>query len=180
MVARQYTKRLLTGIATYVPGVRMLSERSTGGTDSATYCYEVWLRHLILARDAGLPTDPVCVAEVGPGDSLGTGVAALLTGVARYVAVDLVEYVETGQNVAMIDPIRDLLAARTPVHRPGETGPDAGDGRVFPDDILDEGRLEAALLPDRIRAIRAAVSQPGTDQDGIRVAYSAGERKRST
>ncbi len=80
MAARQYTRRLLTGMLTYLPLVARLSERTTGGSDSAAYCYRIWLRHLVLADRAGLPTHPKVAAEIGPGDSLGTGIMALLTG----------------------------------------------------------------------------------------------------
>ena len=37
---------LAVGMATYVPGLRHLTGRKTGGSVSARYCYSVWLRHL--------------------------------------------------------------------------------------------------------------------------------------
>ena len=37
-------RSMLSGIATYLPGATRV--RATGGTDSARYCYSVWLRHL--------------------------------------------------------------------------------------------------------------------------------------
>jgi hypothetical protein len=68
----QYTRRLLMGLATYLPGGPRLAVKSTGGTVSARYCYLVWLRHLVLAERSGLSTNPTVVAELGPGDSLTT------------------------------------------------------------------------------------------------------------
>ncbi len=172
-MARQHTRRLLTGIATYVPGVEQLSERATGGTNSAAYCYQIWLRHLILAGSVGLPTNPRCVAEVGPGDSLGTGITALLAGATTYVAVDLIEYVATSENVAMVDAIGDLLAAAEPVSSAGYLEQD----NVPPEDIIGRERLEAAFSHDRRSTVRAAVSTPGTPQDGVLLTYSAGSGK---
>ena len=171
-MARQHTRRLLTGIATYVPGVERLSERATGGTNSAAYCYQIWLRHLILAGSVGLPTDPRSVAEVGPGDSLGTGITALLTGATTYVAVDLVEYAN-GESVAMVDAIGDLLAAGDPVSCAGYLGED----KVHPEDIIGRERIEAAFSHDRLSTVRAAASTPGTAQDGVLLTYSAGSGK---
>ncbi len=75
---------ILGGIKSYIPwlsSVKWLSSsRGTGGTISARYCYSVWLRHLCVARDYGLPTQPSVIAELGPGDSIGSGLAGLLTG----------------------------------------------------------------------------------------------------
>jgi SAM-dependent methyltransferase len=177
----QHTRRLVTGLATYVSGLRLLSERSTGGTSSAEYCYGIWLRHLVLAQMAGLPTTPGTVAELGPGDSLGTGIAALLTGASTYAAVDLVDYAATADNAAMVDGIRDLLDRRAPVSLPGfgmplpDSAAGAGSRRVFaPDGVFGAERLAAALSDRRVDAVRTAVAEPGVEHDGIRVSYAAG------
>jgi hypothetical protein len=67
---------LLKGIATHLPGTnRVLPSRGTGGTTSARYCCSVWLRHISCAHENGLSTRPEVVAELGPGDSLGIGLA---------------------------------------------------------------------------------------------------------
>ena len=41
-----HTRRLAMGIASYVPGALRLANVRTGDTDSARYCYAVWMRHL--------------------------------------------------------------------------------------------------------------------------------------
>src|SRR3977135_940863 len=40
-------------------------------TQSARYCYSVWLRHLVNAWQQGLHTLPEVVVELGPGSSQG-------------------------------------------------------------------------------------------------------------
>jgi hypothetical protein len=85
-------RSLVIGAATYVPGLRRLTGRTTGGTVSARYCYSVWLRHLCMLHRHGLPTQFETVVELGPGDSLGVGLAALLTGAERYIALDALRY----------------------------------------------------------------------------------------
>lgn len=171
----QHTRRLFTGLATFVPGVRTLSERSTGGTVSPEYCFQIWLRHLMLAERVQLPTDPHVVAELGPGDSLGTGVAALLTGASTYIAVDLVEYAASTKNVEMVAAISDLLSRRAPVPGIDALGPDEVAESRFPSEILDDARVQKVLAPGRVNAIRAAVAQPGTEHDGVSVSYTAGQ-----
>lgn len=47
---------------------------------SARYCYSVWLRHLEKLFEAGATDIPRVVGELGPGRSIGVGIAALLGG----------------------------------------------------------------------------------------------------
>src|SRR5262245_29431558 len=82
------------GLATYVPGAwRAFHRRGTGGTDRASYCYGLWVKHMTLLHAHGYHEGvPRRVAEIGPGDSLGVGVAALLTGSSEYHALDVAPY----------------------------------------------------------------------------------------
>lgn len=166
----QYTRRLVTGIATFVPGVRLLSERTTGSMHSARYCYWVWLRHLVAARDSGLPTQFPTVVELGPGDSLGTGLAALLTGTEHYYASDLISYARPEHNLRILDELVGLLRNRTPIPE-GDFAPRLLPSRDFPTDILTEERLDAALVAERLDAIRRAVQNRGVEHAGIKVEY---------
>jgi len=75
---------LMGGMAAYIPGLYDLISRvrrnRTTGTASARYCYSVWLRHLVMAFQNGLRTFPETIVELGPGPSLGTGLASLISG----------------------------------------------------------------------------------------------------
>jgi hypothetical protein len=67
----------------------------TGGeSKSASYCYSVWQRHLTMARQNGLQEVPHTVVELGPGDSLGVGLAALLSGAKHYYAFDTIKHTD--------------------------------------------------------------------------------------
>jgi hypothetical protein len=66
------------GLLSYVPALNDLLPSKTGGhTDSARYCYGVWMKHLTLLRANGFPAIPQTIAELGPGESLGVGLCAL-------------------------------------------------------------------------------------------------------
>lgn len=152
-------KRTLYAIATFIPGVSRLRAKGTGGTDSARYCYSVWLRHLVMARKSGLNTAPKVVAELGPGDSIGIGLAALISGCAEYYALDIVEHADVRRNVKIFDELVALFAKESPI--PGEdewpkVRPKLTDYR-FPSDILDKDRLRLALEPRRIDRIRRSI-----------------------
>jgi len=153
---------LAYGVVSFLPGVARLRDKGTGGTGSARYCYAVWLRHLVSAARQGLDARPATVAEIGPGDSLGIGLAALIVGAERYVALDVVEHADVTRNLAVFDALVELVAGRADI--PGDDEfprlwPRLDDYR-FPEDVLDDARLDAALAPDRIRALRAAVEDP--------------------
>jgi hypothetical protein len=165
----QFTRRLLSGLLTFVPGGRLLSERSTGGSGSARYCYWVWLHHLVLARRNGLPANPRVVAELGPGDSLGTGIAALLGGVDRYYAFDVISYSQTERELQILEQLRQMYGQRLP---PTDDDFDRAMFRLasFPDEI-PPADLERALREERVEAIRAAIQNLGEEQDGIVAAY---------
>src|SRR4051794_13392029 len=96
---------LLVGLSSYIPGVPALTARRTGGSCSARYCYSIWLRHLAHLHASGLPTQFGTMVELGPGDSLGVGMAALLSGVDHYIALDRTRYAEAERNLRIFDEL---------------------------------------------------------------------------
>ncbi len=164
-------KALVSGLVTWVPG--FVAMRATGGTDSARYCYSAWLRHFVLSSPARhVAGAPRTVAELGPGDSLGIGLAALLCGVEKYYALDVVQYTDLSSNLAILDELVALFARREPI--PGDDEfPDMKPRLTdysFPHHLLPEPMLRAALQPDRIESIRASLRNPGPES---RIAYHA-------
>jgi hypothetical protein len=99
--------------------VKNLYKYSGGATLSARYCYSVWLRHLVLANENGITGVPEKIAELGPGDSLGVGISALISGTNQYVAFDIVQYQPTEVNLKIFDELVELFKNRTDI--PGES-----------------------------------------------------------
>lgn len=173
-------KPYLKGLVTFIPGVyphlvnRLRSGR-TGETTaaSARYCYAVWLRHMAVAHAAGLDARPEAVAELGPGDSLGIGLAALLSGVSRYYGFDVVPHASHQRNRQVLAELVELYARRAPI-------PDADElpeveprlaSYTFPGQAWPEDRLRAALAPSRLRAIERAIEGDSDPAVGPAVAY---------
>jgi hypothetical protein len=176
------TKRLLFNAATFIPGVaqlppvqRVFKRHSIGthGTIEARYCYSVWLRHLARAAENGLDENPRAAAELGPGDSIGIGIASVLTGVERYFAFDVVAHANTPRNLAIFDGLVELFRAEADI--PGaEEYPRVGptlDDYGFPNHILTAHRMRAALHPARLARIRASIQR--TDQRDSMIQYRA-------
>lgn len=153
---------LAVGMATYVPGLRNLTGRKTGGTVSARYCYSVWLRHLAMLHGSALPTKFDTMAELGPGDSLGIGLAAILSGTERCLALDAVRYADSLRNLQIFEDLIALFRDRAPI-------PDDAEfplvqpllpSYAFPADVLTSVRLDAALNPKRLELIRTFIDSP--------------------
>jgi len=162
-------RRILFNVGTLLPGStllppvrRVLQRRSfgTGGTESARYCYSVWLRHLVLAEKSGLNTNPRIVAELGPGDSLGVGIAALLCGAHRYNAFDVVPHASVQRNLSILEELIALFRDRADIPGPDEfplLHPPLQSYR-FPHRILTAQRLDLALRAERLERLRASLT----------------------
>lgn len=151
---------LLYGAATFIPGVTNLFKTTIGGSDSARYCYSVWLRHLRLARKNGLSGVPGAVAELGPGESLGTGLAALLSGAQTYFAFDVVRHADIGRNLLVFDQLVELFSSKAAIPDNKEfplLRPFLAD-YAFPRDILTDECLTHSLNPMRLSHIRSSIT----------------------
>ncbi|MFQ3667055.1 MAG: hypothetical protein SNJ79_13670 [Sphingomonadaceae bacterium] len=153
-------RQVALGLLTYVPGLHARLRRGTGGTNSAAYCYAVWMRHLQHLEMAGLETLPRAVAEIGPGDSLGIGLSALLCGAECYLALDAVPHAATEANLKVFDALVDLFRVCAPV--PGlEAFPHVKPeplGAGWPA-LLTPERMAMALSPDRVARLRSDLAQ---------------------
>ena len=139
----------------------------TGGTDCARYCYSVWLRHLVMAHRSGLPTHPAVVAELGPGDSLGIGLAALLSGTSTYYGLDVVKFTNATRNLDVFEELLMLFSKRAPI-------PDDSEfprcrpylkSYEFPNHILNDARLKISLQRQRVDSIRAILQGTGVQAE---------------
>lgn len=164
---------IVKGLATYIPGMyEKFAGNKTGGTTSSTYCYEVWIKHLTMLQHNGMHTIPATVAELGPGDSIGMGLAALLSGVHHYHAFDVIKYANTDRNLVVFDELVELFKRRAP--RPSKGWPDYDgylDENLFPGHILSDEHLEKMLAPERLNRIRTAIMQPDTEHGDISIKY---------
>ena len=161
------------GLLTFVPGIqRVLPNRGTGGTNSAYYCYGVWLKHLTLLWENGMRSIPNTLAELGPGDSLGIGLAAMLCGSKTYYSLDVVEYSNVEMNLKIFDELVELFKSRA--GRPTKGWPDFDrylDNNLFPSHILNDKLLRESLSGKRIKAIRNAIENPAHQTSEVTIKY---------
>lgn len=168
---------VLKGLATYVPGLyRLRQSRGTSEPNWSRYCYSVWLRHLVMAWKHGFTRIPESIAELGPGPSLGAGLAAMLSGADTYSGLDVVALVDHTQDLRILDELVELYRRREAIPGPEEfplVGP-LMDSYEFPRHILTDALMERTLSDDRIEAIRAALRRPETPPNSrISIGYFA-------
>ena len=169
-------KQLFYGLITFLPlASRFLENRKgsayrrTGGTNSARYCYSVWLRHLVLAEKNGLDSHPKNVLEIGPGDSLGIGLASLISGSERYYGFDVIDFTSRELNLKVFDQLVDLFKAKVDIPDEKEfpkLKPYLSNYK-YPKHILTTDRMIKALDDVRIRKIREELSDENNEKKFI-------------
>ena len=178
---------LIKGISTFFPSITVNSYRiirnnnvleadKGRGTDVARYCYSVWLRHLVMAYENGMKTFPNSVAELGPGRSLGLGLAALISGSNRYYAFDVIEQVNSKRNIAILEDLIELFHNKSDI--PGEDEfPQIKPllkSYNFPSHILTRSHINNSLRPERLNLLRNLVRRKNYGHNSIfQIKYSA-------
>ncbi|HEY6863352.1 MAG TPA: methyltransferase domain-containing protein [Burkholderiales bacterium] len=165
---------VVKGALTFIPGFASLLPERAGETDSARYCYGAWLKHLVMLHQSGARTPLTTLVELGPGRSLGTGLAAMLCGVNHYYALDVVQHASIETNLRIFDELVEMFQKRAP--RPAKSWPDYDahlDARLFPVHILTDEVLKRALTPQRIANIRNAIVQGRSSGPQVTIQYIA-------
>jgi hypothetical protein len=161
MIAEKFVRIARGLVKAIIPIKKLHIPAETGGTTDSSYCYTTWLRHLIFLNKYQKQI-PAVVAELGPGDSIGTGIAALLCGCEKYIALDMFTYGSPANNVKIFDDLVILFSNKTaladdtvfPMLIPGL------DNYDFPAHILTEEILARSMAAERLAAIRKELASP--------------------
>jgi SAM-dependent methyltransferase len=127
-----------------------------------------------MACKNGLSMHPDVVAELGPGDSIGTGLSALISGANKYYALDVIKYADTKKNIEIFDELVDLFQRKEKV--PGDAEFPKIKPRLesyeFPKHVLTDEHLDRALEQKRLTAIRNQLLNLGRADGGdIQIHY---------
>ena len=144
--------QIVKGLASRIPG--MASSPKGGDAPSASYSYDVWMKHLWHLWKNGLQKMPETVVELGPGQSLGVGLAALLSGADAYYGLDYARICNLTGSANLLDEMVLLFRGQAGQQIKGwpAYGPE------FPHHILPQPLLDTALSPGRIQDIASAFS----------------------
>src|SRR5262249_21742811 len=147
---------IIKGTLTSLPVLNSwrLRRAATGGTDSPRYCYSVWLRHLVTLHQYGFRVNGAHVGELGPGVSIGIGLAALLSGATHYTGLDIVPFLKRADLGKILDDLVQMYSDREPIPDQNEfpfVRPTL-DSYEFPNHLIDSTRFS-----DRAGRIRLEV-----------------------
>ncbi len=165
--------RIVFGLSTYIPGFIWLYNRLYKylfpGTISVRYCYSVWMRHLVYINQFkhGIPKK---IAELGPGNSIGIGLAALFSGAEQYIALDVVKYAHTQHNIDVFNELLTMFKNREDIPDEKEfprVKPYISSYK-FPNHILTEEVLTISLSEDRLKKIYDAIYKGDNKQSFIK------------
>lgn len=152
-------KLALRGLLTCMP---LLSNLSAVDAEDDAYSprefYSIWLRHLVVAREFGLIAVPSILAEVGPGQSYGVGIAALVSGVQRYIAFNPWPSTRKLLNLKLFDAIVDLFHRQEDIPQEYERMIPRLKSYRFPLHIVGDAVLADAKTPERLTALRKEIS----------------------
>ena len=129
-----------------IKSMRTTHTQQEGSGSNAEFCYHLFLRHFSHIAPFTGGRMPRALAELGPGSSIGMGLAALLAGAQTYTSLDLEDYTSVERDLAIFDELVRLFRARTPSPRTGRFADIFPEPLTweFPDSInpdLSEGRL---------------------------------------
>ncbi len=172
------TGPLVKGLLSYA-FERFRNPHSDCGPGTPEVAYSRFLRFLKLYKSAipgaGLPR---VIAELGPGSSLGFGIAALIAGADRYYALDLTKRFSCKETLETFDQLVVLFQRRAPIPNDGWCARifPFVDDLVCPDDIIGGEELSAVLTTDRLSRLRRELTQ----QSGNAIQFIAPWQERVT
>lgn len=108
-------KGIIGGIKSYIPSVNRYS--GTGGTDDSGYCYAVWLRHLyVLSQVQSIDTNSFkSILEIGPGESMGVCLSAMMSGAESAAAVDIFDHIDRQKNFEIGQKVISFFKNKKPI-----------------------------------------------------------------
>jgi hypothetical protein len=163
-------KALIRGAISYIPGLlpflkKIKGEKKYGGTDSARYCYSVWMRHFKILNENFGKQNIKKVAEIGPGDSLGMGLMALITGAEKYFVFEVKKSIATKKNLDVFEELVDLFINKSKI--PGDEEfpfmQPKLDSYEFPESIFREN-FDKLIDENRLNKIRRAIESENNNE----------------
>jgi len=101
-------KKILRSIISYIPFLRAflkknLKKKETSPT-YAEYYFSIYKQHMDALKKFNISKG--ILVEIGPGDTLGVGMCAILDGFSKYIAIDIIEHFTIEKNLAVLNSLK--------------------------------------------------------------------------
>ncbi|MEZ4792425.1 MAG: methyltransferase domain-containing protein [Gelidibacter sp.] len=141
--------------------MRKLFRNKAYAASNSDYCYGVWMKHLKhwLTQNDQVPNT---VLEIGCGNSLGVGLAALISGSSKFYALERTQFWNNSTNLRVFDELVELFKLRktSPDVYHCDNPTDEKKTNSFPSDVLNESHLKQCLSNERLQKIRKELERP--------------------
>ena len=101
-----HKKKLLRGMISYIPVLKsIIPSTGTGGSNNAEYCLRMYYKHKDLLINNGCLFPVGAIGEIGPGDSVGVGLCALVDGASVYYGLDAIAHTNIQTNTQIFQEL---------------------------------------------------------------------------
>ena len=128
---------------------------------NSLYCYNVWMKNLKYWSKLNHEV-PKVVVEIGSGNSLGVGLAALISGSEAFFALEKTQFWNIETNIRVFDELVTFFNTekKTKTISLNESTDLKEEKFDFPSNILTKAHLAKCLKEERLQAIRKELSNP--------------------
>jgi len=104
---------MLGGLKSLLPARSKYSMRSS--VVDARYGYALWLRHVLALSEEDISGPFASVVELGPGNSVATGVCVVLSGADSYTGIDVLDHLARDQAERVFEETVQLFQEKAPI-----------------------------------------------------------------
>ena len=144
-----------------LPFFRKILRKQNVAGSSSEYCYNIWMQNLKFWSKIN-STVPEVVVEIGPGNSLGVGLAALLSGSQKYYGLEKTQFWNNETNVRIFDELVEFFKSKKETLTINYSNSDNTNEKSydFPEEILSQDHMNACLSDERLNEIRKELLTP--------------------
>ncbi len=103
------SKKILRSFISYVPFIKKILRAKGTSPVIGEYYYKIFTSHISVLGEAGFPFKSGTIAEIGPGDTLGVGLCAILYGFNKYIGFDVIPHSNSDNNAIVLNELRKLF-----------------------------------------------------------------------
>lgn len=102
-------KKKIRAIISYIPLIKNILRKSGTSPLRGSYYYDIYKLHKERLVQSAFKFPGNFIGEIGPGDTLGVGICAILDGFKQYFALDIIHHSNSVKNIEALNEIIKLF-----------------------------------------------------------------------
>lgn len=99
-------KKIARSAVSYMPIFKHVLKKTGTSPVQGVYYSDIYSSHKKKLSEYGFVFPSKIIAEIGPGDSFGVGMCAILDGFEKYYALDVISHTNISKNLKVLDDIK--------------------------------------------------------------------------